>query len=154
MNCLFAVFACVLFASALALSDADKEKFKETIKKIDEAHQHCNKDASTHVDEEAVRKMTRENGPEPEKLGAHTLCVTKQLNWQHADGSVNEEYLRPRIKAALVDRPDAEEIVTKCLEPQDTPEKTAKHIFGCFMKHTPRPNGTRPRDHEHHEKNV
>ncbi|KAL1513942.1 hypothetical protein ABEB36_003280 [Hypothenemus hampei] len=128
-------FIAILLSLAFAMvmgnaSDEAKEKIKA-------ANQKCQGDPKTAVDKTTLKAYIDSKGtaPAPENIGAHALCVSKELNWQNADGSVNREHLKERISAHVDDASKVDEILNECAVVKDNEEATARHLFRCFYKY-------------------
>lgn len=110
---------------------------EEVTNRIKGAHDKCQQDPATAVDEAAFAayRTSKGQGEEPANLGPHDLCVSKALGWQNADGSVNEAYLRERISLAVHDSAKVDQLVAECKGSESDEIAIARNLFKCFGKH-------------------
>jgi len=146
-NFIVAIVACALIATAWARPEVDTAAVRESGQRLKEAHEKCQADSATSVDEAALKGL-RSGGPAPANLGVHTLCLSKALGWQNADGSVNKSVVESRAQAIYGDNPDLQRIVEECTKPQENDVATAFYIFNCYKKYAPHPANA-PHDHHH-----
>lgn len=111
-----------------------KEEIKERLKA---AHDKCQADSHTAVDEEEVKvfRDSKGKGQAPANIGPHNLCISKTLKWQNADGKVNKELLKERITAHIEDASKVDGILNECAVDKENEVATANNIFKCLLKH-------------------
>ncbi|XP_030753577.1 uncharacterized protein LOC115880499 [Sitophilus oryzae] len=141
-----AFFAFIAVSWAASLGEPDHAAAHESREKFKKAHEKCQADPATAVDESALKAL-REGGAPPANHAAHALCISQALGWQNADGSVNKEAIKSRAEHIFGSSPKLSEIIDECSLPQASPAETAVHITKCYAKHSPRPEGHGPHDH-------
>nr|WNH96195.1 odorant binding protein 13 [Anthonomus eugenii] len=134
------VFA--LAATTMAKPEVNKDQVAHSAQKVKQAHEKCQADPATAVDESALKNLHK-GGEAPANIAAYTLCISKNLGWQHEDGSINKDYIQSRAEAIFGASPKLQQIVDECAAGQATPEATAQHLFKCYRKYSPRPQGQR-----------
>ncbi|XP_030753589.1 uncharacterized protein LOC115880508 [Sitophilus oryzae] len=135
--------ACVAATLAAPRLEADPAKAKASQEKLKEAHQKCQSNPATSVDQQALKAL-RDGGEKPANYGAHALCISQNLGWQNADGSVNKDVVQSRAEAIFGQSPKLSEIVNECTQPQANAEETAIYLTRCYAKYSPRPSGAPP----------
>ncbi|KAF7284580.1 uncharacterized protein LOC143205132 [Rhynchophorus ferrugineus] len=139
-------FACVaaLLASPL---EPNAAAARESQEKLKQAHQKCQSDPATAVEEASLKGLAR-GGPKPANYGAHSLCISKALGWQNEDGSVNADTIRARAENIFGSSAKLDEVISECAQNQANAEETAIHLTRCYAKYAPRPKG-HPPGHPH-----
>ncbi|CAG9762463.1 unnamed protein product [Ceutorhynchus assimilis] len=132
-----------LAATSLARPELNFSEVKESIKKIKEARKKCQSNPATALDESTLKNLAR-GGVPPANAGAYALCISKTLNWQNADGSVNTAVIQSRGQAIFGNKPELQAIIDECAVAQENPEATAIHLFKCYRKYSPHHD-----EHEH-----
>lgn len=68
--------ACVAATLAAPRLEADPAKAKASQEKLKEAHQKCQSNPATSVDQQALKAL-RDGGEKPANYGAHALCISQ-----------------------------------------------------------------------------
>ncbi|ENN78209.1 uncharacterized protein LOC109536324 [Dendroctonus ponderosae] len=131
MKYLVVLSLCLAVVSAAALT---KEEIKERLKA---AHDKCQADPQTAIDEAALKafKDSKGKGQLPANMGPHDLCISKALKWQNADGKVNKELIKERITDNVADASKVDAIVNECAVDKENEIATAENLFKCLLKH-------------------
>nr|UWL63310.1 odorant binding protein 20 [Pagiophloeus tsushimanus] len=113
---------------------ADREEDRQKLKN---AHDKCQADPATAIDEDALKTLreSKGKGASPPNGGAHALCVSKSLGWQNADGSINKDHLKERISANVDDAAKVDEIFAEATVEKENETATAEHLFKVFFKY-------------------
>nr|UWL63306.1 odorant binding protein 16 [Pagiophloeus tsushimanus] len=143
MKHFIAVLLCALVASALARPEVNQDAVKESGRRIKEAHDKCQTDPATAIDEEALKNARKSGAPPapPANSGPHSLCISKAVGWQNEDGSINKANIEEKAHAIFGEQSDIKNILDECVVAQENPEATAVHLFDCYRKHAPHPAG-------------
>ncbi|XP_050300645.1 uncharacterized protein LOC126739144 [Anthonomus grandis grandis] len=138
-----ALLVFALAATAMARPEVNKEQIAQSAQRVKQAHDKCQADPATAIDDGALRNL-HSGGAQPANMAAHALCISKGLGWQNADGAINKDYIQSRAEAIFGSNPKLQQIVDECAIAQATPEATAEHLFRCYRKYAPRPEGAHP----------
>ncbi|XP_066262797.1 uncharacterized protein [Euwallacea similis] len=123
-----------IFLFATVLADSITEDVKTRLK---QSKDKCQLDPKTAVDQEGLQKYISSKGkePAPENIGQHALCVSKEMKWQKADGTVNKQYLRERLSIIEKDAAKVDQFLNSCAVDKATEVETARNLFNCYDKH-------------------
>ncbi|XP_028134477.2 uncharacterized protein LOC126878422 [Diabrotica virgifera virgifera] len=142
MKCIIvAVVLCVLAAAYGAPT-------KEQIEAIKKAHEHCQSQEATRIDDEVWEKLKHGEKAENTKLPKHTLCMNVQTGLQKENGDINVDKLRKAVEEASSDQNVINEIVEQCgTKKGDNAEEAALNLFKCLNSHG---HGHHGHEHGHH----
>nr|UTN00820.1 odorant binding protein [Semanotus bifasciatus] len=131
----FALVICVIVLATLAYGGSLSTVVSR--RRITNAHNQCQADPATHVDEEDLKKSLK--GIQVSGLGPHMLCMSKKIGLQKSNGDIDRAVFRVRFSEIVRNQSKLDDIVEGCAVQKETPEDTAEHIMKCFHQHHPCP---------------
>uniref|UniRef100_A0A6P7FFA6 Uncharacterized protein LOC114329530 n=1 Tax=Diabrotica virgifera virgifera TaxID=50390 RepID=A0A6P7FFA6_DIAVI len=142
MKCLIIVTVFCILAVVNAGPTPTSEQ-KEAVKK---AHDHCQTNEETRIDDDVFEKVKKGEKVDNAKLSKHTLCMNVQTGLQTQSGDINVDKLRKALTEAISDPNLVNTIVEKCGKrvAGETAEESAVTFFKCLHSQGP------PHGHGHH----
>lgn len=104
----------------------------ETREKLEKFIDECK--TETGIPEEMLTKARNGEKIDDPKIRQHALCLMKKTKMMNADGELQSDYIKERIKYAVSDEKEADRIMTECCIKKDTPLETAYATVCCFFK--------------------
>ncbi|XP_072379396.1 B1 protein-like [Diabrotica undecimpunctata] len=138
---------CIIVATVLCvLAAAYAAPTKEQIEAVKKAHEHCQSQEATRIDDDVFEKLKNGEKVQNPKLSKHTLCMNVQTGLQTESGDINVDKLRKAVSEASSDQSVINAIVEKCgTKTGDTAEDAAVNLFKCLRSHSAGQHG-----HGHH----
>lgn len=101
---------------------------KRTLK---EAHEACNADPYTYVDEDLLRKLRvhRDNV----QVQIHMFCMAEKAGLLTADGRFNENIIKRKIGYLIKGKDAVDEVYRKCSTEKRTKEETVTYLWLCLL---------------------
>ncbi|XP_060536112.1 uncharacterized protein LOC132708029 [Cylas formicarius] len=127
----------VAFALLLTVASTLADLKEEAKQKIKVAHEKCQGNPETHVDEAVLEKIRKGEKPDhPQNLGAHSLCISKTLGWQNQDGTVNKALITDRATQHIQDAAERQKYLDECAVDKENEKATAINLFKCIGRYT------------------
>ncbi|KAG5889727.1 hypothetical protein JTB14_010201 [Gonioctena quinquepunctata] len=108
--------------------------------KFQEAHEQCQANPSTHIEESMMQDAFKGKKENVDKaaFGSHMRCIYTKRGLLKENGDVDKEAMRNTLSGILVDNTLLEKVVGDCSQQKSTPEETGIAIFDCLsdaMRH-------------------
>uniref|UniRef100_A0A6P7FEM8 Uncharacterized protein LOC114329534 n=1 Tax=Diabrotica virgifera virgifera TaxID=50390 RepID=A0A6P7FEM8_DIAVI len=138
---------CIIVATVLCvLAAANAAPTKEQIEHIRKAHEYCQSQEATRIDENVFEKRRNGEKVDDPKLAKHALCMNVQAGLQKENGDINVDKLREIVSDGTSDLNLINPVVEKCSKKEgDTAEDAAVNLIKCISSH-----GRGPREPGHH----
>uniref|UniRef100_A0A6P7FN97 Uncharacterized protein LOC114329533 isoform X3 n=1 Tax=Diabrotica virgifera virgifera TaxID=50390 RepID=A0A6P7FN97_DIAVI len=131
MKCIIivATVLCVLAATNAAHN-------KEQVEHMRKAHEYCQSQEATRIDEIVYEKRRNGEKVDEKKLAKHTLCINVQAGLQKENGDINVDKLRELLNDGTRDLNLINRVVEKCSKKEgDTTEDAAVNLVKCIASH-------------------
>ncbi|XP_056632481.1 uncharacterized protein LOC130442411 [Diorhabda sublineata] len=102
------------------------------------AHDKCQSDPASHVDEAILDQVRRGEKVSAPNLPKHTLCMNIETGVQSQNGDIIVENLRKLLESAGADKEKVDEAISKCgTRSSAIAEEAAVALTNCVIKYRP-----------------